>query len=144
MQAGSIIDVQVGRSRSWAAQVRTGLYDGGRGFQDAALVMRNPREQAEQDATWKIDLSRSAIPAGSLRDSQTGVGFASCQVPPQVLPRSPSCQVLRSVWRRLDDARRAAGPPPAPSRQALMSRLLLHARRSSMLPTLDAADSGRC
>ena len=41
------------------AQVRAGLYDGGRGFQDAAPVTRNPWEQAEQDATWKIDLSRS-------------------------------------------------------------------------------------
>jgi len=77
VQAGSIIDVQAGRSRSWAAKVRAGLYDGGRGFQDAAPVTRNPQEQVEQDATWKIDLSRSAIPAGSLRDSQTTAAAAT-------------------------------------------------------------------
>ena len=64
-------------SRSWAAQVRAGLYDGGRGFQDAAPVTRNPWEQAEQDTTWKIDLSRSAIPAGSLRDSQMTAAAAT-------------------------------------------------------------------
>ena len=117
------------------AQVRAGLYDGGRGFQDAAPVTRNPQSRTSRTRPGRLISQDQRLSEGLANRSWIRVmpGPSSGPAP---FPVMPGAQIGVAPPRRRQTRSRTAPCSVMPG-----AEVAAVAPRQALV---DAADAGRC